>query len=164
MGDLLRLVDSRKAEGQTLVTLDLLGVDFVHVEGRIGHHEVALSGQLVRVLIVGDGLVPGPDASLQTVNGQIDLGQVRGRLVLLVTIERDPLHRVRALVLDEVARLHEHSARAGGGVEDDTVIRLNHIDDGLDDRGRGEELAVVVRALLRELGEKVFVDAAEHVA
>ena len=31
-------------------------------------------------------------------------------------------------------------------------------------RGRREELAVVVRALLGELGEEVFVDAAEDVA
>ena len=51
-----------------------------------------------------------------------------------------------------------------GGVENDTVVGLDHVDDSLDDRGRGEKLAVVVRALLRELGEEVFVDAAEHVA
>ena len=44
------------------------------------------------------------------------------------------------------------------------MVRLDDVDDGLHDRGRREELAVVVRALLGELGEEVFVDAAEHVA
>ena len=34
----------------------------------------------------------------------------------------------------------------------------------LHDRGRREELAVVVRLLHRELGEEVFVDAAEDIA
>ena len=96
--------------------------------------------------------------------GEVDLGQLSGRLVLLVTVERYPLHRVPALGLDEVARLHEHAARAGGGVEDDTVIRLDNVDDGLHDRRRCEELAVVVRALLGKLGEKILVDTAEHVA
>ena len=44
------------------------------------------------------------------------------------------------------------------------MIRLDHVHDGLDDRGRCEELAVVVCALLGELGEEILVDAAEHVA
>ena len=44
------------------------------------------------------------------------------------------------------------------------VVGLDDVDDGLDDRRRGEELAVVVCALLRELREEIFVDAAEHVA
>ena len=162
--DLLRLVDAGQAEGQALVALDLLGVHFVHVEGRIGHHEIALSDQLVRVLVVGDGLVAGADPALQPVHGEVDLGQLRGGFVLLVAVERDPLHRVLAGVLDEVARLHEHAARAARGVENDAMVRLDHVHDGLDDRGRREELAVVVRALLGELGQEVFVDAAEHVA
>ena len=44
------------------------------------------------------------------------------------------------------------------------MIGLNYIDDGLYDRGRRKELAIVVRALLGELGEEILVDAAEHVA
>ena len=81
-----------------------------------------------------------------------------------MAVERDPLHGVLALVLDEVARLHEHAARAAGGVEHDAVVGLDDVDDGLDERRRGEELAVVVRAQLRELREEILVDAAEHVA
>ena len=44
------------------------------------------------------------------------------------------------------------------------MIGLDDVDDGLHD-GRGrEELTVIVRLLHRELGEKVFVDTAEHIA
>ena len=43
VGDLLVLVHARQAEGQAPVVLDLLGVHQVHVERRIGHHEVALA-------------------------------------------------------------------------------------------------------------------------
>ena len=67
-------------------------------------------------------------------------------------------------MLDEVAGLHEHAARAAGRVEHRAVVRLDDVDDGLHDRGRREELAVVVRLLDRELGEEVLVDAAEDVA
>ena len=118
----------------------------------------------MRILVVGNGLVPGPDLALQPVHGEVDLGDPRGRLVLLVAVEGHSFHRVAVFSLDEVARLHEHAARAAGGIEDHAVVGLDHVDDGLDDGGRGEKLAVIVRALLRELGEEVFVDAAEHVA
>ena len=62
-----------------------------------------------------------------------------------------------------MAGLDEHAARATGGVEDGTVVRLDDIDDGLDQRGGREELAVVVRFLDGELGEEVFVDAAKDI-
>ena len=118
----------------------------------------------MRVLVVGDGLVAGPDPALKPVDGKVDLRELRGGLVLLVTVEGDPFHRVLTLVLNEVARLHEHAARAAGGIEDDAVVGLDDVDDGLDYRWRREELAVVVCALLRELRQEVLVDAPEHVA
>ena len=71
---------------------------------------------------------------------------------------------VLAELLDEVARLDEHAAGAAGGIEDDAVVRLDDVDDGLHERGRREELAVVLRALHGELHQEVFVDAPEDVA
>ena len=35
--------------------------------------------------------------------------QLRRRLIFFVTVERDPLHRVLAGILDEMAGLDEHS-------------------------------------------------------
>ena len=161
MRDLLVLVHARQAEGQARVALDALGIHQVHVERRIGHHEVALADQRVLVLVVGDGL---GDLSLQPVDGEVHLGDADGVAVLLLAVEDDLLRRVAALVLDEVAGLHEHAARAAGRVEHGAVVGLDDVDDGLHERGRREELAVVVRLLDRELGEEVLVDAAEDVA
>ena len=155
------LVHARQAEGQARVALDALGVDQVHVEGRIGHHEVALADQGVLVLVVGDGL---GDLAFQPVDGEVHLGDADGVAVLLLAVEDDLLRRVPALVLDEVAGLDEHAARAAGRVEDNAVVGLDDVDDGLHERGRREELAVVVRLLDGELGEEVLVDAAEDVA
>ena len=87
-----------------------------------------------------------------------------GVAVLLLAVEDDLLRCVAARVLDEVAGLHEHAAGAAGRVEDDAVVRLDDVDDGLHDRRRREELAVVVGLLHRELGQEVLVDAAEDVA
>jgi hypothetical protein len=81
-----------------------------------------------------------------------------------VTVERDPLHRVLTGVLDEVTGLHKHPTGAAGGVKNDAVVGLDDVDDGLNDGGRRKELAVVVRALLGELREEVFVDATEDIA
>ena len=161
VADLLLLVHARQAEGQARVALDALGVHQVHVEGRIGHHEVALAGEGVLVLVVGDGL---GDLPLQPVHREVHLGDADGVAVLLLAVEDDLLRRVAALVLDEVAGLHEHAARAAGRVEHRAVVGLDDVDDGLHDRGRREELAVVVRLLDRELGEEVLVDAAEDIA
>ena len=68
------------------------------------------------------------------------------------------------MLLDEMAGLNEHAARPARRIEDNTVVRLDHVDDGLHERGRGEELAVVLRALHGELHEEVFVDASEDIA
>ena len=108
--DLLGLVHAGQAERQARVALDALGIDQVHVEGRIGHDEVALADQGVLVLVVGDGL---GDLSLQAVDGEVHLGDADGVAVLLLAVEDDLLRRVAALVLDEVAGLDEHAARTG---------------------------------------------------
>src|SRR5690606_5935704 len=47
-------------------------------EGRIRHHEVALSDQLVRVLAVGDRLVASADRALEAMHGEVDLSELRG--------------------------------------------------------------------------------------
>ena len=76
VGDLLLLVDPGKPERQARIPPDLLCVHLVHVEGRIGHHEVALFGELVRVLVVRDGIVARADRPLQGMRGKVDLGAV----------------------------------------------------------------------------------------
>ena len=115
----------------------------------------------MRVLVIGDGLV---DVALQAVHGEVHVGEADRRRVLLHAEERRPFGRVEVHAFDEVRALHEHPARAAGRVEHPAVVRLDDVDDGLDQRDRREELAAVMRLLVGELGEEVLVDAPEHVA
>ncbi len=87
----------------------------------------------MRVLVVGDRLVAGPDLAFQAVDGQVDLREPSRGLVLFVPVESHALHRVLTRALDEVAGLHEHAAGAAGGVEHNAVLGLNDVDDGLHD-------------------------------
>jgi hypothetical protein len=115
----------------------------------------------VLVFVVGDRL---GDFARQPVHGQVHEGNVDGVRVLLLAVEDDLLGGVAAGVLDEVAGLDEHAPGAAGRIEDLAVIRLDDVDDHLHQRRRREELAVVVGVLDRELGQEVFVNAAEYVA
>ena len=64
---------------------------------------------------------------------------------------------------DELLALHEHAARAAAGVVDAALVRLDHLDQQLDDGLRRVELAAALAFGAGELAEEVFVDAAEHV-
>ena len=109
VGDLALLVHPRKGIAQAWVVLHLLRVHFVDVERRIGHDEVALAEQLVRVLVVSDGLV---DIALKAVHGEVHVGEANRRRVLLHAEERRPFGRVEVHAFDEVRALHEHPARS----------------------------------------------------
>src|SRR6185437_4373365 len=97
----------------------------------------------------------GADRALQPMNCQVDLGEARGSLILLMSEEGYALHRVETCTFDEMARLYEHSAGAAGRVEDNPVVRLDDVHDGLHKRRRCEEFPVVMRALFRKLSKKV---------
>ena len=132
-----------------------------HIERRIGHHEVALADKGVLVLVVGDGL---GDLAFQSMHRQVHLGEANGVGVLLLSIENRQPCGLAPLLFNEVAGLDQHSARPADRVEDRAMVRLNHVDDGLDNGRRRKELAVVVRLLDGKLGHEVSKDAAEDIA
>jgi len=107
VGDLLLLVHPGQAEGQAAVVLHRLGVDHVHVEGRIGHDEIALAVEAVDILVEGVGLA---DVAFQAMDGEVHLSEADGGGGLLLAVEGHPVAGILAQVLDEVAGLHEHSA------------------------------------------------------
>src|SRR5258708_37206980 len=97
-------------------------------------------------------------------HGQIHFCNSNGIAVLFLSIENNSFRSVLPFLLDEVAGLDEHATGAAGGIEDRSMIRLNDVDDNLDERGRSKKFAVVMRLLNRELGEEVFVNPAENIA
>ena len=69
-----------------------------------------------------------------------------------------------ALLAEEVGRVHEHPARARGGVVDRVAgARLQDADKRVDHFGRCEELARLGAGVVGELLDQVLVGAAEHV-
>jgi hypothetical protein len=128
VADLLLLVHAWQAKGQARIYLDAFGIHQVHVKGWIGHDEVATSGKVVLVMVVGDGFGYLP---LQSVHGEVHLGDADGFAVLFLPIEDNLLSSIAALMLDEVARLHKHAARAAGRIEHRAVVGFDDVHDGL---------------------------------
>lgn len=158
--DLAALVYTGKAEGQTLVVLDLFGVDLVHVEGRVGHDVVEWRLSLVGVFVVADGLL---DVPLEPMDREVHLGQAERLRLLFHPVEGQAFVGIGIHCLDEVGGLNEHAARPAGRVDDLAAGGLDDVDDGFNDADRREELTVVVGFLVGELGQEVFVDPAKDV-
>ena len=70
---------------------------------------------------------------------------------------------VLALVLNEMAGLHKHTAGTAGRIKDNAVVRFDDVNDGLHERGRGEKFAVVLCPLHGELHQEVFVNPPEDI-
>ena len=115
----------------------------------------------MRVFVIGDGL---EDIAFQAVHGQVHLGQANGGGVLLQPPDEQFFRRAAAMLFDGPGTLHEHTAGTAGRVEDDSVIRVDHMGNQGDNGNGSEELAAVMGLLVGELGQKVFIDAAEDIA
>ena len=133
----------KRRPGPTMSFEPLL-VHGVDVERRIGEDEVEPAGGVVRVVVVAVDLPPwrmSPSRPCtarfmrqrrpvsSTFSDAVD-GQLRGGVLLVLG--------------DEARALHEHAARAAGGVEDAPVERLDDLDEQPDDAGRRVELAALL--------------------
>ncbi len=65
--------------------------------------------------------------------------------------------------LDELERLHEHTARTAARVVHPAAIRLDHRDQQADHAARGVELAAALALGAGELGQEILIHAAEGV-
>ena len=68
------------------------------------------------------------------------------------------------MLFDGPGALHEHAAGTAGRIEDDPVIRVDHMGNQGDNGNGSEELAAVMGLLIGELGQEIFIDAAEDIA
>ncbi|MNP30222.1 hypothetical protein D3C76_1232860 [compost metagenome] len=59
--------------------------------------------------------------------------------------------------------MHEHTAGATRRVEDDAVIRLQHVGDELHQRYGGEEFTAVMGPLIGKLGQEVLVNTTKDI-
>ena len=70
----------------------------------------------------------------------------------------------RRVATDERDGPHEHARRAAARVVDPALVRLQHLDQHLDDAPRSVEFAAFLVLGACELRQEVLVDATEHVA
>ena len=74
------------------------------------------------VLVIAVALA---DIAGQPVHGEVHAAEADGLGDALLAEQGDLICRVLAVALDEVGALHEHAARAAGGIQDATVERLD---------------------------------------
>ena len=109
------------------------------------------------------------DLALDAADGEVHLGEPPRRVVELLAVDGDVAARpaavsvARGVRADELDRLHEHAGGAAAGIVDPAPVRLQHLDQELDDTARRVELAALLALGAGELRQEVLVDAADHV-
>ena len=164
IAELLFCVDGRQAKGQTACALGRLGIDLVHIEGRIGHDIVAAAVQIVGVVIEGICFVAGLNDTVEPVNSHIHQAELGIVLHFFLSIKGHGGIGFHPGGIDKVAGLDKHPAAAAGRVQKDTARWLQHIDDHLDQGFRREEHAIVLSDVFGKLIEEVLIDAANDIA
>ncbi len=112
------------------------------------------------ILVVRDALL---DIAFQSVDGEVHFSQANSCRILFLTVKGDALLRDFMHTFNKVSTLNEHAARAAGGIQNLPVIRFYDIDNHLHKRHWSEKFTVIMCLLIRELGEKILVNAAEYI-
>src|SRR5579875_3621190 len=110
-----------------------------------------------------EGVTPARSkVSLDPPDGKVHLGEPPGRVVELLSVDGNvvPSAPVR---FDEPLGLDEHAARATARVIHPSLVRLDHLDEELDDTPWRVELASAFSFLRGEAAEEVLVHPAEEV-
>ncbi len=156
---------ARDAVGvEALVLLHAGQAHVVDVERGIGEHVIECAKTLVRVFVVGVGLL---DFAAQTVDREVHLGEVDGVARFFLAADVHAAFRafqLFAVFRDELGRLHEHAAGTAGGIEHLAAVRLDDLDHQAHHGTRREKLAAFLAFATREFGQEVFVNLAEQIA
>jgi len=141
-----------------LVILQQLASPVAVIERRVGEHKVGLE---VRVAVVVKGVTLsylGIDAA----DGEVHLGQAPGGVIRFLAVNGD-VPEPAGVHLDEPLTLHKHAPRAAAGIVDPSFVRREHLYQDAHDVSRRVELATLLALGARELGEEVFIHAAERI-
>ncbi|MNE16388.1 hypothetical protein D3C80_1093300 [compost metagenome] len=114
------------------------------------------------IVVVGDGLFAAHHIAFKAMNREVHFAKAGGYTIFFVTVEGQ-LVRVFLMDFQEVRTLHEHTAGATRRVEDDAVIRLQHVGDELHQRYGGEEFTAVMGPLIGKLGQEVLVNTTKDI-
>ena len=124
--DFVVLIDAGQAERQAWISFDFVGVDFIDIEGWIGHYVVGFAEQFVRVLIVGNGLA---DVAFKAMHCEVHSGEADGGGVFFYAAEGELFGGMLPLFFDGARTLHEHATRPTGRVEYCAAVGFEHMGD-----------------------------------
>src|SRR5260370_20586583 len=82
----------------------------------------------------------------------------------LLTVNAQLASRIFCMLADKVRRLHEHTSRSAGRIEDHSVEWLDHSDDEFNDGFRCEELSAFASLYSCKCPKKIFIDLSEEIA
>ncbi len=156
---------ARDAVGvEALVLLHAGKAHVVDVERRIGEHVIERAEAVIRVFVVGVGLL---DFAAQAVDREVHLGELDGILGFFLAADIHAAVRAfqfLAVRFDELGGLHEHAAGAAGGIEHLAAVRFDDLDHQAHHGARREKLAAFLAFAAREFGQEVFVNLPEQIA
>ena len=157
-------VHARQSERQTSRRRSRLGLHLVHIEGRIGHHIVALASEVMRIVVERVGLVARDNLAVQPVYRHVHQTEL-GVVFHLLLAEKGHLRvGVHAVLVHEVARLHKHAATTASGVEHHALLGFQHVHQHLHQRLGGEKHTIVAGHGTGKLGEEILIDTPDDVA
>ena len=137
---------------------------FLHVEGRVGHHEV---GAQVRVQVIQQRVSRvASKIEVNAADGHVHGRQLPGGGVALLAIDADvagAVFQLAGVACHELFALYEESPRAHGRVVHPPAERLQHFHNEADDALGGVVLAAFPAFGQGKLAQKVLVDVAEDV-
>ncbi len=159
--EVVPVVRARDAEGVARIAGEPFLIDLADIERRVRQHEIEATDGVLEILVVG---VPLLDIPVQPVDGEVQPREPRGIFDPLLAVDGNVRGGVFPMLLHEAGGLDEHAAGAAGGIQDAPVVRLQDLDDELDDGGGRVELPALLPLRHGEFPEEVFVDEAEGVA
>src|SRR5258705_3638494 len=89
---------------------------------------------------------------------EVHATELQGVRHLLDAVDADLAGRRPMVTTDELRRMHKHAARAAGGIKNGAVIRLDDLDDQLDDGRRRKELTALLHIVRAQLPHEVLED------
>ncbi len=107
-------------------------------------------------------LIVPADICIDALHSEVHLGKTPGRVVDLLTINGNVI-APPTMLLNELFRLHEHSARTAAWVIDASFIGLQHLDQRSHHGTRRKELTAALAFGTRKAGEEIFVDPAQKI-
>ena len=110
------------------------------------------------------GFITGLDSSRKAMHSHIHQAELGIVGDFLLSIECHRVVGAHAGMVHKVTGLHEHTTRTTRRIQQDSRLRLQHIDDHLDQRFRRKEHAIIRGDILSKFIQEILIDPADNIS